>query len=116
VRAESGNAISRENPSLVEGAAGGSGWVNSGWVPRDNFVSVPIAKVVTTGRFQVRRDPRMVLLAPIGRIVGLRNNQVTSLLWAQVPHGKTRRSELVMGENRYVFSPTAAACIGYPPW
>jgi hypothetical protein len=55
---------------------------------------VPIANDVTTGRIQVRRDPRVVLLAPIGRIVGLRNNQVTSLLWAQVLHGKTSQTNL----------------------
>jgi hypothetical protein len=76
VRADSGNDISKENPSLVEGAAGGCGSDPAfrSFSPAD-FVSVPIANFLTVGGSQARRvAARAVLLDFIARIIRLRND------------------------------------------
>jgi hypothetical protein len=101
VRAERGNAISKENPNLVAGAAGGGGsamFAGPGpelcdpvfrpLLPAD-FVSVPIANCVTAGRSQARRVPETALLDLIGRIIRLRKITATNLLWGRLRHGKT---------------------------
>jgi len=70
VRAESGNAISKEKPSLLEGAAGCCGGAGGAAASRADCVSAPIVHVVTVGDVQARRVPRVVLL--VARIVRLR--------------------------------------------
>jgi hypothetical protein len=75
VRAESGNDISKENPSLIAGAAGGRG-SDPALRPFScaDFVSVPIANFVTVGGSQALRVPRAVLLDFIPRIIRLRTH------------------------------------------
>jgi hypothetical protein len=75
-RAESGNAISKENPSLVAGAAGGCGSASFGWpepLATADFVCAPIGSFVTTGGSQAGRVARTVLQDLIGCIIRLRN-------------------------------------------
>jgi hypothetical protein len=91
MRAESGNAISNENPNFDVGSAGGDGWTSLAWPDsalsapahcsfvRDDFVSVPIASLVIVGGSQARRAPTVVLPDFIGCIICLRNTQVDQL-------------------------------------
>ena len=112
-RADRGNAISKENPSFVVGAAGGCGQASCGWpepvvsdpvlrpCSRASFVSVPIANFVTAGGSQVQRGPRMVLLELIGRIIRPGTIKSSSLLWVPVQHGKiiTEVRTSIMGKK-----------------
>jgi hypothetical protein len=73
-RAESGKAISIENPSFVAGSAGGEGCAICGEpapcpvTPRDH-VSALIASLLTAGRSQALRVPTVVVSDFIGCIV-----------------------------------------------
>jgi hypothetical protein len=55
VRADSGNDISNENPSLLSGAAGTGGCSVACAARPRVFVCVPIASFVTVGGRQARR-------------------------------------------------------------
>jgi hypothetical protein len=71
MRAERGNAISKENPSFVAGVAGGCGSVNFPMgcpLVRADFVLSRMATVVTVGGCQARRVPRTVVRDIFGRM------------------------------------------------
>ena len=72
-REERGNAISKEKPSLLAGAAGGCG---SGKFPAvADFVSPRTATAVTVGDVQARRFAGPPPRDPFGRIVRLRKSR-----------------------------------------
>jgi hypothetical protein len=74
VRADNGMDHSKAKPSFMPGAVGGCGCVKAGW-PAD-FVSAPIASLVTVGDCQACRVARPVPLDLVGRIIRLRINNV----------------------------------------
>ena len=69
-RAESGSAISKENPSLVVGDVGGCGSSKAGFFPlfEADLVSAPIGTFVTTGGSQAHCASAAFLSALIGAI------------------------------------------------
>jgi hypothetical protein len=89
-RAESGNAISIENPSFVLGTAGGAGCATPGrpdMLPLvlADFVSAPIGNFVTVGAFQARRVAIPGLPDSVDCIIRLRGNRVTEPSMATRP-------------------------------
>jgi hypothetical protein len=100
VRADKGNAISKEKPSFVDGAAGGSGAtglrssdksreVVALSLRRSDFVAVAIDSFVTVGGTQGRRSPATVVGDLTDRIVGLQNHRCPQAFYG-VGSDKTR--------------------------
>jgi hypothetical protein len=73
-REERGNAISKEKPSLLAGAAGGCGKFPT----VADFASARMATAVTVGDVQVRRCAGPPPRDPLGRIVRLRKSKTFS--------------------------------------
>jgi hypothetical protein len=100
VRADSGNAISKEKPSFVDGAAGGCGATGfcssdesreaAGLLPlrRSDRVAVAIDSFVTVGGSQ-GRFPATVVGDLTDRIVGLQNHRCPQAFYG-VGSDKTR--------------------------
>jgi len=94
MRADSGNAHSRENPSLVAGAAGGCGSV---WLEPDDraalrfddFVSRPTGSTVNAGGSHARRFAMPVPSDFVGCIACPATIAPASVLWDRLRQGKT---------------------------
>src|SRR5262245_51116827 len=93
LREDIGKAISNAKPSFVAGGDGGCGSVRPALFPLSgvDFVSAPMATLVTTGGSQVSRRLSLVWPVLIVFMADLRTIKPSSLLWDRVNHGKTRQ-------------------------
>jgi hypothetical protein len=90
MRAESGNAISTENPSFDVGAAGGCGTAGPEPSPAD-FVCVPMGSLVMAGGSQAHRVAEEVLPDLIGCM--FRSGIIASQIFYGIGHNMTRSGQ-----------------------
>src|SRR5262249_3437603 len=92
LREDIGKAISNAKPSFVDGGDGSCGSARP--VLLTDFVSAPMATLVTTGGSQGLLRLSLVRPVLIAFMTDLRTIKPSSLLWDRVNHGKTGAMEM----------------------